>query len=158
MPAYQRICVEKSFSGGDSRLRLGLNVATAWGVEPSQPTECIGFFREEGELVCVPANRLLSNEASPLAEILGLENAHAEEVEVVPLSQLPKPKTLLAPNRLIRFSLTWFGKQFDLHLGKKVADQLGRTDTRAEVGVITWKGWLIILSKDKYERYLKEPW
>lgn len=161
MPSYKRVSVLVSFPENASRLRLGVAIAASWGIEIGQDIECLGFFREAGELLCIPAKLAGANGRSPLSEVLGLEAAHdGDDVDVPAIAQVPSAKHLIGPDRLVRFQVKW-GKdahQFDLQFKKETAAKLGRTDTQLDVWALTWKGWLILMSPARYERYLNEPW
>lgn len=143
-------------------MRLGASIAEAWGIEVGQDTECYGFFRAEGELWCIPMDRVRSSGITPIEELLELVDAHEGEIEIPTLRGLPSLKEIVAPDRLIRFFVRWApsakSKRFDLALSMKDASRLGRTPAETEVQVVTWKGWLVVMMKSRYETAFKESW
>ena len=158
LATYTRISEKVPFPSGASRLRLGVPAATAWGIEIGEDIEVLGFFREAGELLCTPAGRLAASGVEPLAAISALEGAHEGGASMPDLFSLPQAKELVAPDRLIRFQLKWAAKQFDLQFGKEVALRVTQSTTPIAVQVITWMGWMVLMSEERYKRFLDHPW
>ena len=117
----------------------------------------IGFLRATEELVCTLGG---SHGLEYLGSVLAIEGAHdGQEVTQPSLESLPPTKALVAPDRIVRFQLKWISeKQIDLQFTKEIAEMLGRSDQKNAVRMITWKGWLIVMSKDRYDEHRLESW
>jgi hypothetical protein len=153
-----RISLQVFFPAGASRLRLGLSVAEAWGLSEGEDLEVLGFFRDAGELLCLPAATVAARGQSPLMDILALESANSASTDVPLLQEFPPTVKLVAPDRLVRFQLRWTAKQFDLQLGKELAKRISESSTPTSIWLITWLGWLVLLSEDRYQRYQTGNW
>lgn len=101
-----------------SRIRVPGSFATSAGWQ-SNPREfdCYAYFRESGELLCVPVAAKTSSGEHPLQRVLDLID---QAPTVLTLDDLPDAKHLALPIRLRKFSAAWASKSLefiDLKLG-----------------------------------------
>lgn len=144
---------------GGTRIRLSAKAIEAWGVSSvSGSFQCIGVFREDGELICAPAAAKTDADEHPFESVLHLDKLERPPaLPATPINKLPTGFDLVAAARIIHFDAKWTGKQLDLPMGKDVFDRLGCSKSDPFVYFDVWGGTIILLSEARYEALRAKP-
>lgn len=121
--------------GTKSRIRLsgGIFGSLEWP-ESEAKIDCIGFFRQEGELLCLPSVTLDDTGNHPFADALAAVNSSKEPGTVPSLGSIPRLRAILASERILYFQASWASankSQLDINLGVEVTEKLGWKATPA---------------------------
>jgi len=121
--------------------------------------DCLGIFRQHGELLCVAQELENSDQIQALIHIA--DSVDSSQAHAGSIIEVPAAEELLLPFRVIKFRAVWLkppSTQLELQLSTLNTERLGWiTGSNASIFAISWSRFLLLTSEARYSEMHSIP-